>query len=82
MKDLQSLSNVERWFIRNTGTGNRSNQFIKYAYMLVDAGLNIQEIQDKVLALNAKLSDKMDEQEIIATIMRSASNAIHKRDTA
>lgn len=76
----QSLNNVERWFVNNTASGNRSNQMIKYALMLVDSGLDLNAVQNNVLGLNNKLPDKMSESEILSTIMVSASAAIHKRD--
>ena len=71
----QSLNNMERWFINNTGTGNRSNQLVKYALMLVDSGMEINSVQANVLSLNNKLPDKMDDTEILATVMQTA----HKR---
>jgi hypothetical protein len=81
INDLQSLSNVERWFVANTGEGNRSNQLIKYALLLVDSGQDLTSIQNNVLALNNKLPESMDEAEIHATIMVSAAKAIVKRDS-
>lgn len=78
--DQQSLTNLERWFIGNTGTGNRSNQLIKYALMLVDSGMSIDSIRNNVIALNSKLADKMDDAEILSTIVVTAAKAIHKRD--
>lgn len=75
MLDMQSLDNVERWFLANTGAGNRSNQLIKYALMLVDSGMDIALVTDKVLNLNNKLADKLDELEIRTTIMQSATRA-------
>lgn len=78
--DQQALTNLERWFINNTGTGNRSNQLIKYALLLVDSGMPIDSIRNNVLALNSKLADKMDDAEILSTIVVSAAKAIHKRD--
>jgi len=80
INDQQSLSNIERWFVNNTGTGNRSNQMIRYALMLVDSGMNIENIKNAVLALNNKLQDKMEETEILGTILVTAGKAIHKRD--
>jgi hypothetical protein len=76
--DLQSLSNMERWFVSNTGKGNRSNQLIKYALMLVDSGQDIDSVRNNVLALNNKLVDRMDEAEVLSTIMISAAKAIAK----
>jgi hypothetical protein len=78
--DQTSLTNLERWFVNNTGTGNRSNQLIKYALLLVDSGMQIDSIRNNVLALNNKLADKMDDTEILSTIVVTAAKAIHKRD--
>lgn len=72
--DTQSLDNLERWFTQKTGKGNRSNQLIKYALVLVDMGYDILDIQDKVMSLNSKLADKMDEAEIMNTILRTVRN--------
>ena len=80
INDQQSLSNMERWFCNNTGTGNRSNNLIRYALMLVDSGMAIDMIKNSVLALNHKLADKMSETEILGTILVTAAKAIHKRD--
>lgn len=78
--DHQSMSNMERWFVNNTGIGNRSNQLIKYALMLVDSGMDFTSVQNNVLALNNKLQNKMRETEVMSTILVSASKAINKRD--
>ena len=80
INDQQSLNNMERWFINNTSAGNRSNQLIKYALMLVDSGQDQDSVSNNILALNGKLPDPMKEQEIISTIMVTASKAIYKRD--
>lgn len=73
IQELHNLNNLERWFINHTGTGNRSNQLIKYALLLVDSGMPINQVQNNVLALNSKLQDKMDEAEVLSTIMVTAS---------
>lgn len=77
--DQQGLNNLERWFINNTGDGNRSNQLIKYAYALVDSGMQLDAIRHSVMALNDKLPNKLNETEIMSTIMVSATKAIAKR---
>lgn len=81
LTETQSLSNIERWFIDKTGTGNRSNQMIKYALMLVDSGRDLDEIRNEVLLFNGKLPDKLDEIEIMSTIMATVSKAIIKRES-
>ena len=81
INDQQSLSNVERWFVSKTDEGNRSNQLIKYALMMVDSGMNIDTVKNNVLSLNSKLPNQLPEAEILSTILVSASKAIFKRDT-
>lgn len=76
--DQQSLSNLERWFINNTGDGNRSNQLIKYALLLVDAGKSFTEVEQGVYDLNSKIADKLPEEEIASTILVSARKAYNK----
>lgn len=75
------LNNLERWFFSNTEEGNRSNQFIRFGYMLVDMGFNIADIRDKLMGLNSRLANKLDEVEILSTILVSVGKAIHTRDT-
>jgi hypothetical protein len=79
--DQRNLTNLERWFVNNTASGNRSNQLIKYALLLVDGGMTFEQVQNGVTALNDKLADKMDEREIMNTIMVSATKAIASRDS-
>ena len=79
MLDQTSLTNLERWFVNNTGAGNRSNQLIKYALLLVDSGRSIMEVEQAVSDLNNKLPEKLPDDEIHQTIMVSAQRAIQKR---
>lgn len=81
MLDHRSLTNIERWFCLNTWDGNRSNQLIKYALLLVDSGKSIETIRNRVFELNKKFKDKMPESEIETTILTSALKAVQKRDS-
>jgi len=74
-----SLTNLERWFANNTAEGNRSNQLIKYALLLVDAGKNIADIGSRVEALNNKLPDPLSQTELQNTILRSAATKIQNK---
>lgn len=76
--DQESLTNLERWFVNNTGLGNRSNQLIKYALLLVDSGKTLIQTEQAVMAMNEKLADKLPEEEIMTTIMQSARKAYAK----
>lgn len=78
-KSQQSLDNLERWVINNTGDGNRNNQLLKYAFVLVDAGFDFEGIRSRVNELNNKLPDKLEEGEIMGTIMVSVGKALSKR---
>ena len=82
LSDLAHLDNLERWFIENTGLGNRSNQLVKYALLLVDMGASASEVDERVKSLNAKMADKLSDKEIDSTIMITAAKAIVKRDNA
>jgi hypothetical protein len=74
-----SLTNLERWFANNTGEGNRSNQLVKYAMVLVDAGKNIAEISNRIEELNNKLPDPLPQTELQNTILRTAATKIQNK---
>jgi len=79
MQALGNLDNLERWVMNNIGDGNRNNQLLRYAYILVDSGMGFDEVRSKVFSLNSKIADKLDEAEILNTIMVTVAKAIHKR---
>jgi hypothetical protein len=74
--DLQSLTNLERWFVTNTGRGNRSNNLHRYAMMLVDSGYDLASVEAAVVELNSKLQSKLSDQELQSTIMVSVRKKI------
>ncbi len=75
----QSMDNLERWAINNIGDGNRNNMLLRYAMIFVDAGFDFEAVRQKVISLNDKIADKLDEVEIMSTIMISVGKAIAKR---
>lgn len=79
LQELHSLDSLERWFISNTGDGNRNNQLVRYAFSLVDAGFDEATICSRVVDLNEKLPDKLEELEIHKTIMVSVAKRIAKQ---
>jgi hypothetical protein len=79
IQNSQSLSNMERWFVSNTDAGNRNNQMIRYALMLVDMGKPYDDVRDSILELNSKLPEKLPVKEINDTILVSVGRAIAKR---
>jgi hypothetical protein len=80
LNKYSSLDNVQRWFLNATDSGNRNNQLIKYALMLVDSGRNYESIQDAVADFNAKLPQGLTIEELQSTIMRTVAKKIALRD--
>lgn len=78
----QSLDNLERWFVNNTGDGNRNKQMHRYAMMLVDAGYGFEDVRQKVTALNDKLPDNLSEAEIMGTVMVTVGRALGAKQSA
>lgn len=72
-KEVQSMDNLERWFLKRVVTGDRNNQMIKYALALVDTGLDLLSVGKQVHAFNLKLDTPMDASEIDNTIMVSVA---------
>ena len=79
VSDLSNLDNIERWFMQKTGKGNRSNQLIRYALMLVDSGKDYEAVQDAVMSLNSKLPNGLEPSEVYSTIMKSVGNRLSKK---
>lgn len=79
MDSQQSMDNLERWMINNIGDGNRNNMLLRFAMILVDAGFDFEGVRSRVVSLNSKIADKLDEAEIMTTVMVSAAKAIAKK---
>lgn len=75
----QSMDNLERWVINNIGDGNRNNMLLRYGMILLDAGFDFEGIRTRVISLNDKIADKLDEIEIMGTIMVTVAKNIAKR---
>ena len=79
LNSQQSMDNLERWVMNNIGDGNRNNMLLRFAMILVDAGLDLEGIRQRVMSLNDKIADKLEEAEIMATIMMTVAKALAKR---
>jgi hypothetical protein len=75
----QSMDNLERWVINNIGDGNRNNMLLRYSMILLDAGFDFEGIRSRVMSLNDKIADKLEEQEIMGTVMVTVMKALAKR---
>lgn len=79
LMEQSSMDNLERWVLNNSGDGNRNNMLLRFAMLLVDAGASMEQIRERVINLNSKMPDKLDEVEIHSTILVSAAKAFVKR---
>lgn len=71
-KKIENLDNLQRWIAtRISETGNRNNNLLRYAMILVDNGLQLIDVQNLVLSFNQMLESPLDEAEIRATILVS-----------
>lgn len=71
---LQSMDNLERWFAQRMVQGARNDTLARYGFMLLDNGYKPNEIQNMLLQFNSKLADKLEENEILTTIMTTIRN--------
>lgn len=78
---LASLGDLERWFAPRMVEGDRNNQMAKYAFALVDSGMDPMAISKAVHAFNAKLASPMDEDRINNTIMMSVAKKFSQKAT-
>lgn len=76
VKSQAALDGLERWFVNNTGEGNRNSQLYRYASVLVEYGETYQQIYDKVCELNDKIGSGINKQEIEKTIMVSVKKKL------
>lgn len=79
MDSQQSMDNLERWVINNIGDGNRNNMLLRYSMILLDGGFDFESIRSRVMQLNDKIADKLEESEVMGTVMVTVAKAISKR---
>lgn len=79
LNSQQSMDNLERWVLNNSGDGNRNNMILRYAMILIDAGFDFEGVRSRVISLNDKMPDKLDEVEIMGTVMVTVAKTIAKR---
>ena len=79
LNSQHSMDNLERWVINNIGDGNRNNMLLRFAMILLDGGFDFENIRQRVVALNNKIVDKLDEAEVMSTIMVTVAKNIAKR---
>lgn len=79
LQDQQGMDNLERWVMNNIGDGNRNSMLLRFAMILVDANFSFEDVRQKVTSLNEKIADKLEESEIMSTVMVTVMKAITAR---
>ena len=72
--DLGRLDHLERWFLNNMEVGNRNNNLLNFAMMLVDAGATYDVIKGKVKTLNEQSVSPLKKDEVESTILKSVAS--------
>ncbi len=73
IQKLDNLDNLERWFAQRIASGNRNNNMIKYALALVDSGMELRDVDNRVHAFNKALNTPLTDDEINSTVLVTAA---------
>ena len=73
------MGNIERWFTTHTGKGNRATHLYRYGMVLVDSGLALGEIIEKLEHLNNSLETPLPEEQFRNSTVKSISKEVQKR---
>ena len=60
--------------------GNRNNHMLRFTMALVDMGMPYVEIEQRVLGFNAKLDNKLPEDELRNSVLITAARKIQARN--
>ena len=52
---------------------------LRYAMILIDGGFDFEGIRQRVVALNDKMPDKLDEVEVMGTVMVTVMKSLAKK---
>lgn len=75
---LESLDNLERWFIQKMAQGNRNNNLLRYAMALIDSNIDYVTIEKKVFNLNNQINEPLSHAEIQNTILTTVAKHLNK----
>ncbi len=73
------VGNIERWFLTHTGKGNRATHLYRYGMVLVDSGLALGEIIEKLENFNNALEVPLPEDQFRNSTIKSISKEVQKR---
>lgn len=75
IKELKNLDALRKFFASKMPEQGRNNTMLKYALMLKDSGLALNDVEDNVLEFNKQLKEPMEEARIEASIFVTLSKA-------
>jgi hypothetical protein len=73
------VNNIERWFLTHTSRGNRANHLYRYGMVMVDAGLPLGEIIQKLETFNNSLEAPLPDDQFRNSTVKSISREVQKR---
>ena len=73
------VNNIERWFRTHTSKGNRANHLYRYGMVLIDAGMQLGEIVEKLESFNNSLEVPLPEDQFMNSTVKSISKELTKR---
>jgi hypothetical protein len=73
---LTSLDALERWFAQRFADGNRNNLMAQFAFALVSSGMDYQQVEEKVLDFNKKLTPSLSVDELRRTVLVSVAKKL------
>jgi hypothetical protein len=73
------VNNIERWFMTHTSKGNRATHLYRYGMVMVDAGLALGEIIERLENFNKGLESPLPEQQFRNSTVKSISKEVQKR---
>jgi len=77
-KKIENFSNLERWFAERIAVGNRNNNMLRFAMILVDSGMTLLDVTNAVYAFNDKLPNPLRKDEINSSILRTVAKRYAK----
>lgn len=72
-QSIGSMSNLQAWFYKTTGEGNRNKLLLRYALALVSDGYGQDSVLNAVMNFNDSLAKPLDKTEILSTIMMTVA---------
>ncbi len=73
--EVANLNNLQAWFARQMGEGNRNNMLLRYAFTLKDSGYDYASVEKAVLTFNKQLKSPLTVNEIKSSILTTIAKS-------